>query len=180
MQVRSHLPRMEQLSQCATTTEPQSRSSRTLLAQSQCCTMREAPTVGSLPTTPKNSLAPRSALGGKPMQPRRPSTAPDQSVLKNTKPSIISSPTSLALVLRSWRICPRPLPGFLLPFLPKTLWEPAMASYHILWLWFCFPLQSILHVNLSITFKNATATVQHLKLLTFASQVLARGGSILS
>ena len=110
MQVRSHLPRMEQLSQCATTTEPQSRSSRTLLAQSQCCTMREAPTVGSLPTTPKNSLAPRSALGGKPMQPRRPSTAPDQSVLKNTKPSIISSPTSLALVLRSWRIGPRPLP----------------------------------------------------------------------
>ena len=89
---------------------PWAATTEACMPQSQCCTMREAPTTRNLPTTPKNSLAPGSTTGEEPMQQRRPSTAQNQSILKNKKPRVISSPTFLALVLKSWRICPRPLP----------------------------------------------------------------------
>ena len=148
------------------------------MPQSQCCTTRDA-TMRGLPTTPKNSLAPRSVTTEKPKQQQRPSTAPNQSILKKKKNRVISSPSSLALVLKSWGICPRPLPSASASIPAQHFLRSCSGLLAHLLALTLFP-PSIPHVSLSITFKNATVTVQHLKLLTLASQVLARRGSILS
>ena len=85
---------------CATT-EPLSRNYRSLHAPGPMLQNERSPHSEKSAHHTKEQPGPGSTTGEEPMQQRRPSTAPNQSILKNKKPRVISSPTSLALVLKS-------------------------------------------------------------------------------